>query len=150
MRITRRAFVAGTVAAGPAVLFASRWSGSRIWIGPEYWANPLPDWSMENGAVVADAAENRTLHLLTHQVVSNGSGSFTMAVKMTPPAELGKTYAGFRFGIRGQLDDYRHALISATEWVDATLRADGKLVLDGVESAGQVPLGGEILLQLNV
>ncbi len=150
MRLTRRAFVAGAVAAAPAALFASRWSGSRIWIGPEYWANPLPDWRMENGVVVAEAAENRTLHLLTHQVAANGSGAFTMTVKMTPPAEVGQSYAGFRVGIRGLLDDYRHALISATEWLDATVRADGKLVLDGQESAGKVAVAGEISLQLSV
>ena len=105
---------------------------------------------MVNGAVVAQAAENRTLHLLTHQVEANRSGSLTMAVKITPPADAAKTYAGFRFGIRGLLDDYRHALISGTGWIDACVRADGKLVLDGQESAGQVSLAGEISLQLNV
>lgn len=148
MKITRRTFVATAAVAAPA--FASRWSGSRIWIGPEYWANPLPDWRMENGAVVANAGENRTLHLLTHQVDPNGAGSFTLSVNITPPANPGNTHAGFRFGARGLLDEYRHSLISANQWIDAYLRADGKLVLDGQESSGTVPMAGEIPLRLNV
>ena len=27
-------------------LYSSDWSGNRVWIGPEYWANPLPDWKL--------------------------------------------------------------------------------------------------------
>jgi len=148
MKITRRAFVATAAASAP--LFASDWSGSRIWIGPEYWANPLPDWRMENGVAIANAGDNRTLHLLTHQAGPDGSGSFTMTVKIAPPAKAGKTHAGFRFGIRGLLDDYRHALISGTQWVEAYVRGDGKLVLDGHESADAVSMAGDISLHLAV
>ncbi|MBL8212734.1 MAG: alkaline phosphatase D family protein [Bryobacterales bacterium] len=149
MALTRRAFVAAAATA-PAALFARRWSGSRPWIGPEYWANPLQDWRMENGAVAAQAASNRTLHLLTHQVEPNRTGSLTLSVKITPPAEAAQTYAGFRIGIRGLLDNYRHALISANQWIDAYVRADGTLVLDGHESDSTVPLAGEFSLQFHV
>jgi len=46
--------------------FESRWQGTRIWIGPEYWANPLQDWRMQDGEVIAKAGAGRTLHLLTN------------------------------------------------------------------------------------
>lgn len=150
MKLTRRAFVATAATVTGAAPYASRWSGSRIWIGPEYWANPLPDWRMENGSVVARAAANRTLHLLTHQVETGAAGNFTLSVRITPPANPGETHAGFRFGIRGLLDNYQHALISGTERVDAFVRSDGALVLDGQVSAERVPMSADIVLQLEV
>jgi hypothetical protein len=149
MDITRRAFVAAPAAAVTAT-FASRWSGSRIWIGPEYWANPLTDWRLENGTVVAQAAENRTLHLLTHQVEASSNGPLRMSVEITPPAASSVTHAGFRFGIRGLLDNYRHALISATQWVEAFVQADGTLVLDGVKSSQPILMNRPFILQLHI
>jgi hypothetical protein len=65
--ITRRRFIqdstllaAGLVAAdqlasaAPAdggTAFASRWDKchDRVWLGPEYWANPLQDWRIAGG-----------------------------------------------------------------------------------------------------
>ncbi|HUX58573.1 MAG TPA: hypothetical protein VMV77_16505 [Bacteroidales bacterium] len=32
-------------------IFKSNWNstGSRTWIGPEYWTNPLQDWQVDKG-----------------------------------------------------------------------------------------------------
>ncbi|MBM3739400.1 MAG: hypothetical protein FJW39_26825 [Acidobacteria bacterium] len=138
--VTRRGFFAATSAAasanGAAASFQTRWRGSRIWTGPEHWANPLQDWRIDNGEAVAKAGDNRTLHILTHQVGSV-AGSLRMSVRVKAPANADKSMsAGFRIGIRGLLDDYRHALVSPVEWIDAVLRGDGRLMLDGVESSG--------------
>lgn len=109
-----------------AATIKSQWSGDRIWIGPEYWANPLQDWRVEEGQVVALAAHDRTLHQLTHQVTET-TGEFEMEVQvLLNGAVTGKSsqsfVGGFRFGIRGELDEYRHALVSAVEWMDAGIR----------------------------
>ncbi|MCB1020432.1 MAG: twin-arginine translocation signal domain-containing protein, partial [Acidobacteria bacterium] len=40
--------------------FESRWKGSRVWVGPEYWANPLQNWRVEDGEAIAKAAAGRT------------------------------------------------------------------------------------------
>src|SRR5438552_18628870 len=64
--LTRREFIeqSGKLAAGAAVAsgpeaeakeagFASRWEQchDRVWLGPEYWANPLQDWRLAGGRI---------------------------------------------------------------------------------------------------
>src|SRR5437763_9437170 len=51
--------------------FASNWDQSpdRVWLGPEYWANPLQDWRVAGGRIECiKAAANRNVHLLTRQL----------------------------------------------------------------------------------
>ena len=55
---------------------------------------------------------------------------------------------GFRFGIRGELDEYRHALIQGIEWIDAGIRGDGTVILAGVESEGKLMGSGWVRLKL--
>lgn len=50
-----------------AVEFQSDWQGMRPWVGPEYWAAPLFDWETVDGTVVASAAPDCLLHLLSHR-----------------------------------------------------------------------------------
>src|SRR5689334_19271373 len=61
------------LAAAPAaaVDFASRWpSGSdQVWLGPEYWANRLQDWRLQDGRIECIAAGgDRNVVLLTHEL----------------------------------------------------------------------------------
>ncbi len=159
-RIPRRRFVqavgaavlASPLAGQGAYSFESNWRGSRIWIGPEFWANPLQNWRMEDGEVRAKAAAGRTLHLLTHQVIA-GDGDFQMQVVVRPPAPspgAETTWAGFVFGVRGGLPGYQHALVHPRESLPAGVRGDGRLFLDGVESEASVSVDGLIRLTLTV
>ena len=123
-----------------AASYESHWRGDRLWIGHEFWANPLQDWSIEDGSLTALAANDRTLHLLTHQV-AHESGDFEMTVHI----RLANTHAsgkwllgGFRFGVRGELDGYRHALVHPIEWVDAGIGGDGVLMLNGESSEAKL------------
>lgn len=94
------------------------WSGvpERVWIGPEYWANPLQDWRIhpEVGIECVNAAPNRNLHWLTRSL-GKKDGKFEMSVLIARPDEIplvkGKGSAGFRIGIRGPLEDYRNAIV---------------------------------------
>ena len=53
---------------------------SRTWLGPEFWANRLQDWEINNSRIeclLADA--NRNVGLLTCELSSN-TGSFSTSV----------------------------------------------------------------------
>lgn len=93
--------------------FRSDWGRQieRVWVGPEYWSNPLQDWRIAGGRLVCiNPAENRNVHLLTHHLGS-GTGEFEMTVRLGAKGIAPDARIGFSVGIRGPLDDYRSALI---------------------------------------
>ncbi len=113
--------------------FFSNWTGTRRWFGPEYWANPIQDWSLKDGKAISPAAYQRSLCLLPFEIGEKGSSfEMTTTVQIRVKAkntELQKFGSGFRIGRKGQVNDFRSALIDAKEWIDAYLRADGSLVI---------------------
>ena len=143
---------AAQIGQGPS--FESSWRGSRTWIGKEYWANPLQDWRVEDGEVIADAAAGRTLHLLTHQVASS-SGGFDLQATVrlvshrAGSVRVARTWAGFVFGVRGDLPGYQHALIRPVTSIAAGLRGDGRLFC-GDSVGGSVSLDSPVRLTLSV
>ena len=129
-----------------AAEFESDWSGSRPWIGPEFWGNPLYDWETKDGAVVARAAKGRLLHLLSHKLDDAGKGfSAEVEVDLAPPDKVSNptaVWAGMAVGVRGMMDDPRHVAVGAKEWTEAGIRADGRLVL-GKKALSDKPLAGK-------
>jgi len=118
--------------------FSSEWSGNRVWIGPDYWANPLQDWRVEDGEVFGLAGKNRTLHHLTRQI-TDGVGDFDIQVEVRLNASEMSTgttdlLGGFRVGIQGALDDYRYRLVHGTGGLDVGVRGDGTVVCSGKKS----------------
>ena len=95
----------------PAEAFRSSWDRARdgIWLGPEYWANPLQDWQVANQRIeCVNAAADRNVHLLTRQL-SSRPGTLELRVRIgraDGPTLAGKGSAGFRIGILGTLKDY--------------------------------------------
>ncbi|MEY4816598.1 MAG: hypothetical protein RLZZ162_3671, partial [Verrucomicrobiota bacterium] len=95
----------------PAGAFRSSWDRARdgIWLGPEYWANPLQDWQVANQRIeCVNAAADRNVHLLTRQL-SSRPGTLELRVRIgraDGPTLAGKGSAGFRIGILGTLKDY--------------------------------------------
>lgn len=57
------------------VKYSSGWEyqPDRIWVGPEYWANRLQDWKLEDGKLhcINNSLGLRTVHMLTHHIDSN-------------------------------------------------------------------------------
>lgn len=83
----------------------------RTWIGPEYWANRLQDWQVNDGRVECLTAQpNRNLNLLTWRLKKE-AGTFIISVHTglltdTLPAN-DKNWMGIRLGARGRFHDYR-------------------------------------------
>ena len=90
--------------------FRSHWETShdRVWLGKEFWANPMEDWKVENGAAEClTGAGDRNIHLVTHQI-TNADGAFEMSVNIeTLTQKKQKASAGFRVGIRSDLNEFR-------------------------------------------
>ncbi len=130
--------------------FASEWANApdRIWIGPEYWANPLQDWRLQRGRIECiNPAIDRNVHLLTRQL-GERPGTLTMTVTLgrldDKPLGDGKGSAGFRIGIQGPLKEYRNSLWFGTG-LDAGITAKGQLFIgplppsdaEGIDTARQ-------------
>jgi len=85
-----------------------RWDKTpdRVWLGGEFWANPMEDWVVEDGwATCATTAAGRNVHSLV-QRIHDANGSFEMSVRVAGDAGL-KGGAGFRIGVRSEIDEYR-------------------------------------------
>ncbi|SVD42378.1 uncharacterized protein METZ01_LOCUS395232, partial [marine metagenome] len=72
----------------------------RVWLGEEYWANPMEDWAIENGrAVCLRGGTNRNVHLLTYGLSEKGK-AFSASVRLGILKDSPKTgSAGFSIGI---------------------------------------------------
>lgn len=82
----------------------------RVWLGGQYWANPMEDWCVRDGAAEClSSGGGRSVHSLTHQITRNGA--FTMGVILTRlsagEAEATDIGAGFRLGLRSEIDEHR-------------------------------------------
>lgn len=159
-QLSRRNFLQGMSAMGTGIAVArsgeegkgqakpeapnpNAWRGlpDRVWIGPEYWANPLQDWRISRGKLeCTNAAGNRNVHWLTRPLSEKG-GTFEMEVTVGRAEEgtlmTGKGSAGFRIGIRGPVEDYRSAVISGNG-LDAGFTAQGGLFLGRAKSQSPV------------
>lgn len=120
----------------------------RVWIGPEYWANPLQDWRVARGrleCVVSGA--NRNVNLLTHQL-GKQPAAFSMSVRLgaletgAKPMEPG--WAGFRIGISGPVDDYRYAAIHG-RGMNAGVTTNGHAFIGDDQAAAALKRGGKSL-----
>ena len=107
-----------------------KWSTThdRVFLGGEFWANPMENWVIADGAAECQSTGgDRSVHLITRQV-TNLKGSFEMSVDIEE-VEAGKTAggAGFRVGIRSEINEHRSNSF-AKNGLNAGL-VDGSLVL---------------------
>ncbi len=93
---TRRQFLADSTTLATAALLGSRLSAQtaetpafksqwdkdldRVWLGADFWANPLQDWQVRGGRAECIAAKpNRNVHLLTRELADR-KGDLRMSV----------------------------------------------------------------------
>lgn len=126
--------------------FASDWQSlhDRVWLGRDYWANPLQDWRIANGRIeCVNPAPDRNVHLLTRSLSDSVAG-FSMSVRIGrvgggplfgKEGTSSKGSFGFRVGVKGPLDEYRNNLIFG-KGLDVGVSADGREFFFG--GGGQV------------
>ena len=120
--------------------FASKWESTndRIWIGPEYWSNPLQDWRVQDGRVeCVNAALERNLQLLTFDLnPENGSLKMSVIVgRVDGKLDAGRGSCGFRIGIEGPLKEYRNSLIYGKGLNAGCVAGGGLFIGDGLQKA---------------
>jgi hypothetical protein len=95
--------------AAPAKAASDSWSKThdRVWLGGEFWANPMEDWCIRDGAAEClNPGGGRSVHSLTHQITQNKP--FSLSVTLTRVETQNKDGgAGFRIGIRSELNEHR-------------------------------------------
>ncbi len=124
------------LASGPAIvaqaLRGPAAKAERVWIGPEFWSNPLQDWRLRDGRIECIVSGgDRHVYLLTRELAQR-RGTVAMRVRMgrmeDDSAPLSEGFAGFRLGIRGYGDDYRDSAIYG--WgLNAGISSDGALFI---------------------
>lgn len=80
----------------------------RVWLGGEFWANPMEDWQVRNGeAQCLSKGGNRSIHSLTHQL-TNINSEFNISVNLKRLEQNTKDGgAGIRLGARSDLNEYK-------------------------------------------
>lgn len=128
--------------------FSSRWNVTpdRIWIGPEYWANPMEDWAVRDGRIACTSAgPGRSVHLLTHQL-SDRSAAFEMRVRVS--LHEGRAgAAGFDVAVTEDINDYRGNCIWGSG-IPAVLATDGTLQLGRQSQQVELDQYQDVLLTL--
>jgi len=74
---------AATKSAGAAPA-SDAWSRThdRVFLGGDFWANPMEDWRIaDGGAECRSLGGNRSIHSLTHQLTHPAKG-FSMSVQL--------------------------------------------------------------------
>ncbi len=111
--------------------FQSRFASTpnRVWIGREYWANPMEDWRIQDGQLEClSGGANRNVHLLAAHL-ANKTGGFSVSVQLKVISQGQRpAAAGFRLGARDEIDDYRAAALRG-RGLDVGVTSDGVLFL---------------------
>lgn len=83
-------------------------TNDRIFLGGNVWANPMEDWRIQDGwATSLTDSANRNIHSLLYQL-TDPNKPFTISTEISRPANLKKDLgAGFRIGIRSDIDDHK-------------------------------------------
>ncbi|MEM1083113.1 MAG: alkaline phosphatase D family protein [Verrucomicrobiota bacterium] len=100
----------------------------RVWLGGDYWANPMEDWCIRDGAAEClSVGGKRNVHSLTHEITGK-EGAFSMSVRLERVAFGGKDGgAGLRIGTRSEINEYRSSCFTQNGLVAGI--ADGEMVL---------------------
>ncbi len=82
----------------------------RIWIGPDYWTNPMQDWRLSDRRIeCVVSGGDRNFHILTRDI-SDRAESFTISVtagRMDDADPKSAGWIGFKLGTKWPVDDYR-------------------------------------------
>jgi len=105
---------------------------TRVWIGPDYWANRLQDWQVNNGRLECVTSQaNRNVNILTRRLKDEpGTFVFTVKTGLLNEGLAGsrKAWMGMRIGARGRFNDYRDDAVYG-KGLNAGITAAGDLFI---------------------
>ena len=111
----------------------------RVWIGPDYWSNPLQDWQLKDGRIECiTSGGDRNVYLLTHELNKN-VGDFKMSVclgQLDVIEILDEGWVGFRVGVKGEFEDYRDNAVRGIG-LNVGMTTKGKLFIGGLEETSK-------------
>ncbi len=116
-------------------VFQSKWTVQQntqsVWLGADYWSNPLQDWQLNKGRLEClSSRQNRNVQLLTHYLgTQKGDLQMTVSIgslETEPLKTVNSAWAGVAIGVKGQYNDYR----------DDALK--GKGIKMGITTTGQL------------
>ncbi len=109
-----------------------RWrvTHDRVWLGGEFWTNPMEDWRIKDGwAQCQTTAEHRSIHSVTRQL-DNLSEAFAMSVELSRSTHINQDGgAGFKLGVKSDLNEYRSNMFSRSGVIAGIIRDE--LVIAG-------------------
>lgn len=81
----------------------------RIWIGPDFWANRIQDWQINDGKLICTtSANNRNLQLITYHLDSTSNYfKIRSSLGFTDATREKSGWIGIRFAGKGEFKDYR-------------------------------------------
>ena len=140
----------------PCLLHAGEFSSDfknthdRVWLGEEYWANPMEDWLVRDGRIVcARNGANRNVHLLAYGLNSDDpSASFVLSVRMGVEEKTKRGSAGFLVGVIDQETRDPRASLLMGKGMAVGVRTNGKLFIGKEESRGPVSSLEDFTLKL--
>lgn len=115
--------------------YQSKWEElpNMTWTGEELWANRLQDWAIENGKLSCIiTGKNRSVALLTHQVINDAEG-FEMKAAFTIQNFETNGMVGFRLASQGPNNDYRSAAVYG-KGINVGLSNKGELMIHDQKS----------------
>ena len=109
-------------------------SSQRTWIGPDYWANRLQDWTLAHGRIWCTyPGPNRNLSLISyHLAAEEGDFHVSLDIQFLLNIVCDTCWAGLKIGSQGIFDDYRD---------DAVY---GKGLAIGVTQSGNLKIGDQL------
>lgn len=125
----------------------------RAWIGPEYWANPMVDWQLQEGRLICKrSGANHDVQLTSYQLAEH-DGTLSMRVRGGIDAQSkGEAFLGFKFSITGHNPDDNRANWFKNQSIQAGVMPDGRLLLGTKRSESKIAQSAltDLSLILNV
>jgi alkaline phosphatase D len=127
-----------------------RWdvTHNRVWIGGDFWANPMEDWRVHDGWVQSQTtAEHRSIHSVTRQL-TDASESFGMSIELSRSSQINQDGgAGFKIGVKSDLNEYRSNMFSRSG-INAGIIKDELVIGNKRIRLADVPPNSHIVLNI--
>jgi alkaline phosphatase D len=125
---------------------------NRVWVGQDYWANPMEDWIVEDGKLECiRSGANRNVHLLTYGLSEKKPDApFSISVRLGLQKDSPKNgSAGFAIGVLDQETRDPRASLLFGKGLVAGVKANGKLFIGKKLAEEALPSVEDLTLRLD-